>query len=94
MHCLSNLKNTIESMSRHHQIELLRILHQVPGANMNENQNGTFVNLNSLSDKDIKSLTDYIDYVNTQQESLSVIEAEKKTLQHKYFNDNKDISIR
>ena len=90
---LRALKESIESMSVHHQIEVLRILHSRPNAPLNENQNGTFVNLSSLTTKDILALQEYAEYVRDQQETLATIEAKKQSIQKKYFNDNKDNSV-
>lgn len=87
---LRALKESIESMSLHHQIEVLRILHSRPNAPLNENQNGTFVNISSLTTEDILALQEYAEYVREQQETLASIEAKKQSIQKKYFNDNKD----
>ena len=40
---LRDLKEMIEGMSHHHQIEVLRILHDKNNGSLNENQNGTYV---------------------------------------------------
>lgn len=90
---LRALKESIETMSVHHQIEVLRILHSRPNTPLNENQNGTFVNLSSLSTEDILALQEYAEYVHDQQETLATIEAKKQSIQKKYFNDNKDITV-
>lgn len=87
------LKESIETMSLHHQIEVLRILHSRPDAPVNENQNGTFVNMSSLTTEDIHALQEYAEYVRDQQETLATIEAKKQSIQKKYFNDNKDIAV-
>ena len=83
-HVLRELKETIESMSNHHQIEVLRILHD-KNTSLNENQNGTFVNLTLLNEEVINALKEYADYVKDQQQTLAVIEARKKQIQNKYF---------
>ena len=87
------LKESIETVSIHHQIEVLRILRSRPNAPLNENQNGTFVNLSCLTDVDINALREYSEYVHDQQETLAIIEAKKQSIQKKYFNDNKDIAV-
>lgn len=90
---LRALKESIESMSIHHQIEVLRILHSRPNVPLNENQNGTFVNLSSLTSEDIPALQEYAEYVRDQQETLATIESKKQSIQKKYFNDNKDTTV-
>jgi len=82
------LKETIETMSKYHQIEILRILNS-KNIHINENQNGTFVNLSSLSREDIESLQEYTEYVQDQQKIIAIIEAKKQFIQNKYFNNNK-----
>ena len=90
---LRDLKESIEMMSNHHQIEVLRILCARKNVPLNENQNGTFVNMSSLSSDDIDALKEYSDYVKDQQTTLALIETKKQFIQNKYFKDNKDTSI-
>lgn len=87
---LRELKESIELMSKNHQIEVLRILCNRQGIPINENQNGTFVNLSSMSREDIDSLKEYSAYVKDQQKTLAIIESKKQFIQNKYFNCNKD----
>jgi len=54
-------------MTFQHQIEVLRILHERSYIPLNENSNGTFVNLTKLSHEDVSLLRNYCDYVNQQQ---------------------------
>ena len=90
---LRDLKEMIELMSHHHHIEVLRILHDKNNGSLNENQNGTFINLTLLKDETINALIEYADYVKDQQETLAVIEARKKQIQNKYFKGVKDKAI-
>ena len=39
------LKERIEKMSKYHHVEVLRILTNTPEVKINENNNGTFINL-------------------------------------------------
>ena len=90
------LKEKIERMTKTHQIEVLRTLHKHDVVT-NENSNGTFVNLTSLSDEVVEKLASYVRYVEDQQARLSTVEAEKERLHQEYFNgaknnaDTKDI---
>ena len=90
---LKQLKDQIEKMSKHNQIEVLRILSENKNVNINENNNGSFINLTELNDEVITSLNDYINYVNEQEESLDIIENEKIRLENVFFKDNKDNEI-
>lgn len=87
------LKEEIESMSKYHQIEVLRLLNKDNSVTLNENQNGTFINLTSCSDNIITTLRDYCKYVNEQQKTLSSIEKEKQRLEEEYFKDIKENTV-
>jgi hypothetical protein len=82
---LHELKNCIESMSKYHQIEILRKLSIIDGANINENNNGTFINLTEQSENVIVMLEKYTIYVNEQQQQLNQIEDEKTLIKETYF---------
>ena len=90
---LHGLKESIELMSKHHQLEVLRILFNRQNIHINENQNGTFVNLSTLSKEDVDSLLEYSEYVKDQQKTIAIIESKKQFIQNKYFNDNKDSRV-
>lgn len=87
---LYEMKEYIESMSKHHQVEVLRILKTRADKHLNENQNGTFINLSLLPSEDLDALKDYSEYVKDQQETLALIEAKKQIISNKYFKDYKD----
>ena len=87
---LSLLKSNIESMSKHHQIEVLRILRNIPEICVNENKNGSFVNLTESSDETINKLEEYITHVNKQESQLNDVEPAKENIQNTFFKDNKD----
>lgn len=82
------LKEKIERMPLTHQTEVLRILRDAD-VTMNENSNGTFVNLTSLEPEVILRLEEYVQYVEDQQARLSTVEAEKERLQQEFFNGAK-----
>jgi hypothetical protein len=82
---LQGLKESIEKMSKFHQIEILRILSSSNNVCLNENNNGTFVNLTDQSEDIIVELKKYVKYVNEQQSYLSIVENEKSRLE-KIFN--------
>jgi predicted nuclease with TOPRIM domain len=78
-------------MSKYHQIEVLRILKNTHGLCINENNNGTFVNLTEQAELIITSLEKYASYVDEQQDRLEEIEVEKTRIQDVFFKDNKEI---
>lgn len=90
MTSLEHLRNTIEDMPRYHQIEILSLLKQYPNICINENNNGTFINLTELDSSVIQNLEKYISYVEEQTNHLDIIEKEKERIEKVYFNkDNK-----
>ncbi len=90
---LNKLKNTIESMEKHHQIEILKILSKNL-CKINENKSGVYVNMTYLEDHILKEMSDYLKYVKEQEENLITTEYQKEEFKNSYFNqkDNKDIS--
>ena len=84
------LKNNIENMSVYHQHEILRIFLTDSDVCINENKNGTFINLSEQKKDIIDKLHQYCIYVNEQQKSLEYQEKEKLRLQNKYFKADKD----
>lgn len=85
------LKDKIEAMGKNQQIEVLRILSAaVPPVILNENNNGTFVNLTALADSELDKLRSYVKYVEEQHEHLRVAEKEMERLGNTYFKGNKE----
>ena len=80
------LKERIENMSKYHQVEVLRILTQLPNVICNENKNGTFVNLTGQPNKVIDALDCYVRYVDEQQKQLITIENEKSFIEQQFFS--------
>jgi len=83
--CLEILKQRIESMDKNHQVEILRILNNVE-LKINENKNGSFINLTELPTEHIDKLKDYVNYVEEQQKQLKIGETEKESIEKNYFN--------
>jgi signal-transduction protein with cAMP-binding, CBS, and nucleotidyltransferase domain len=86
---LQTLKERIEKMPVYHQIEILRIFNE-SDILLNENNNGTFINLTELDYSIIEKLDKYISYVNEQESQLDEVEQEKTRIQKVFFKDNKD----
>jgi len=78
------IKDKIEALPKTHHLEIARILFD-HGANVNENQNGIFVNLSLLDPSLLEKITHYIAYIELQECQLSVDEASKGGLKENYF---------
>lgn len=87
---INELKEKIEAMTKHHQIEILRICKSHKDSSVNENNNGSFINLSEQSEELINQIKNYVDYVNMQQEHLDEIENEKNRIQTTFFKCIKD----
>ena len=86
---LQTLKGRIEKMPIYHQIEILKIFKE-SDILLNENNNGTFINLTELDSSIIEKLEKYISYVNEQESQLNEVEIEKTRIQNVFFKDFKD----
>ena len=87
---LNNIKERIENLNKFHQVEILKLLKTSDNATLNENKNGIFINMTSLSNKVIVELEKYLEYVDKQETRLGVIEQQKSLLSNTFFKDNKE----
>jgi len=88
---LEKLKNIIESMSKYHQIEILKILSRKL-SKINENKSGCYINMSFLPEETINDLEEYLSYIKVQEESLETMEYQKEEFKNAYFieKENKD----
>ena len=93
---LEKLKNIIEAMDKHHQIEILKIITNNKNKNkINENKSGVYVNLSFLPQITIHEMLNYIDYINDQEETIKIMEYQKTEFENSFFieKEDKDNSI-
>jgi hypothetical protein len=88
---LNYIRDTIENMNKFNQIEVLRILSKDVNIILNENKYGIHVNLSEIKEEIISDLSNYIQYVNTQEQTLNTIEKQKEDYRNTFFS--KDIKI-
>jgi hypothetical protein len=84
-----SLKDKIEKLEKHHQIEILRILKQEKNITLNENNNGIFINISEINDQLFNNLNEYINYVENQKDNIDSVESKKTILENTFFK-NKD----
>ena len=90
---LNYLRESIENMNKFNQIEVLRIFNKHKDVMLNENKYGTHINLSELKKNVLDELSIYVKYVNTQENTLNVIEQQKEDYRNTYFiKDIKDTS--
>jgi hypothetical protein len=85
---LNYIRESIETMSKFNQIEVLRILTKHE-ATLNENKYGIHINISHLKKEILDEMLDYIKYVNTQETTLNNVEQQKEEYKNIYFS--KDI---
>ena len=92
---LNEIKLSIESMSKTHHIEILKIMTKNPLIKLNENKSGVYVNLSFLPQDTITELGQCIKYIQEQEHSLNDLEIQKNEFKHNFFmeKDNKDETI-
>lgn len=86
---LNYLRESIESMNKFNQIEVLRIFNKHKDVTLNENKYGIHINLSDLKREVLDELSIYVKYVNTQESNLNVVEQQKEDYRNTYFS--KDI---
>ena len=88
---LEKLKNTIESMSKYHQIEILKILSKKL-TKINENKSGCYINMTFLPDDTLHAIEEYMGYIKDQEECLETMEYQKEEFKNAFFieKENKD----
>ena len=86
---LNILKTQIESMDKHHQIEILKILSKNM-CKLNENKSGVYVNMTFLEENILQEMEEYIKYMKEQEENLITTEYQKKEFMDSYFIDKED----
>ena len=83
---ITQIQQTIESMNKFNQIEILRILKKYPEVTLNENKYGIHINLTELKYEILNELFTYIKYVNTQEIAFNSIEKQKEYYKNTYFS--------
>ena len=81
---LKQLKDRIEALNQHHQIQILKIITQ-NNVVYTENKNGSFVNLTNMDDACFSKLTEYLSYVDEQETQLKEVENQKTELTKQFF---------
>ena len=81
---LKQLKDRIEVLNQHHQIQILKIMTQF-NVDLTENKNGSFINLTNVDDTIISKITDYLGYVDEQETQLNEVENQKTELTKQFF---------
>lgn len=85
---LLEIKNKIESMDYKNQIEILKIFNKFPQIQLNENNNGTFINITNLEESILKKLKEKIYDIENQLTLLNKDEIKKSVLEETFFKSS------
>jgi hypothetical protein len=82
---LEDIKKTIESFNKNHQVEVLRIIQQGSPFVINENKNGIYINMTFLTHETIEHIKRFIVYIQDQEKMLKPIESQKEDFKNTFF---------
>jgi len=76
----------IETLTKQQHIDILRILvnHDVI---LNENKNGTFVNLSVLNKKTVDDIKEHLQHITAQEDQLKESETTKDAYNKEFFSE-------
>jgi len=89
-HELENLKTRIESMSKTHHIEILKILKRFPNVKLNENKSGVFINLMFLPEETVDEMNKYLQYIDAQESTIMTVESQKEEYKNAFFTEKQN----
>tara|TARA_X000000950_G_C13605991_1_gene533332 strand:+ start:438 stop:734 length:297 start_codon:yes stop_codon:yes gene_type:complete len=89
---LESIRKDIEKMNKFHQVEILKLLKSCSYLKLNENNNGTFINMVDINDDILIKISNYINYVEQQEKNLSHIENTKLNIKNKYFENTLEMT--
>ena len=84
-HNLASMRDVIESMNKFNQVEILRIIYTSNKSSINENRYGIHINLTDLPNSTIEEISNYINYVKTQEIDLIKVEQQKESYKNNFF---------
>tara|TARA_A100001388_G_C28325133_1_gene291762 strand:+ start:147 stop:416 length:270 start_codon:yes stop_codon:yes gene_type:complete len=82
---LDLLKKNIENLEKPRQLEILKIIYKNQSTVLNENKNGIYINMTSLTNDTLNELKDFMKYIYTQEEELNADEQTKQNFLNTFF---------
>ena len=82
-----HLRDRIEALPKLHHKDVARILLE-NNLTFDENKNGLFINLSTVSQEVLEKIAHFISYVDLQQKTIDTGETERKDIKVQYFQDN------
>ena len=99
-----DLRNKINELEKQHHIQILSIIHKFNMDNrnghrdpvcLNENANGTFINMNDMPELLVIQINKYVEYVSHQEHDIERGEEERRLIETTYFTsgDKNDVNL-
>jgi hypothetical protein len=82
---LNKLKTKIELLDKKDQINILQVFKKHNNILLNENSNGTFINITDIDKLLYDELLKYISYIEMQKQYINKDEEKKNMLEETYF---------
>jgi len=82
---LNKLKTKIELLDKKDQINILQLFKKHNNILLNENSNGTFINITDIDKLLYDELLKYISYIEMQKQYINKDEEKKNKLEETYF---------
>lgn len=79
---LDKMTRMVESFSKEEHVQILKIILEKDASAVNENSNGTFVQMDDLKEETLEQLHKYIDYVLLKECDIQRIEDTKDRLKN------------
>lgn len=89
---LKKIKKKIETLNKQQQTKVMEIFIK-KNIQFTENKNGIFINLNKIPLNIMEEISQYLEYINLQEKSLSKQELTKKQIEQQYFDDENNTSF-
>lgn len=82
---LKSIKERVEPLTKLQHIEIFKIFkeYDIP---FSENSNGTFINISEVSIEVLNKVSEYLDYLNSQEKELNILEKEKQLYKENFFD--------
>lgn len=74
------IKKKVEALTKPQHVEILKIIVKNTENKVNENRNGTYINMSYLSESTIDEIETYLKYVDDQQQTIESFELQKQDI--------------
>jgi hypothetical protein len=79
---VSKMQRVIQTFNKEEQIQLLKIVYELEPSKISENNNGSFIYMDDLTQETLKKMDSYIEYVLLKEVEIKVMEDELDKLKN------------